>query len=66
MSHEGKCGALFEPVQLGLKALKNRFWQVGDGRPPIWCSLNPTSGEECHCGWRPERFSTARNAGNRC
>ena len=35
-------------------------WEMGG--PPIWCTQNPTSGEEYRRGWHPERFSTARNA----
>ncbi|WP_088288151.1 FAD-dependent oxidoreductase [Kineosporia sp. A_224] len=35
-------------------------WEMGG--PPIWCTQNPTSGEEYRRGWHPEKFSTARNA----
>lgn len=34
-------------------------WEMGG--PPIWCTQNPTSGEEYRRGWHPERFETARN-----
>ena len=36
-------------------------WEMGG--PPIWCTQNPTSGEEYRRGWHPERFSAAANAG---
>jgi dimethylamine/trimethylamine dehydrogenase len=35
-------------------------WELGG--PPIWCTQNPTSGEEYRRGWHPERFKRARNA----
>lgn len=35
-------------------------WEMGG--PPIWCTQNPTSGEEFRRGWHPERFTTAGNA----
>ena len=35
-------------------------WEMGG--PPIWCTQNPTSGEEYRRGWHPEKFTTARNA----
>ncbi len=35
-------------------------WEMGG--PPIWCTQNPTSGEEYRRGWHPERFATAGNA----
>ncbi|MDX6377814.1 MAG: dimethylamine/trimethylamine dehydrogenase [Gaiellaceae bacterium] len=37
-------------------------WEVG--AVPIWCTQNPTAGEEFRRGWHPERFSPARNAAN--
>ncbi len=36
-------------------------WEVG--AVPIWCTQNPTAGEEYRRGWHPERFAPARNAG---
>ena len=35
-------------------------WEVG--AVPIWCTQNPTAGEEYRRGWHPERFTKARNA----
>ena len=35
-------------------------WEMGG--PPIWCTQNPTAGEEYRRGWHPERFDTAANA----
>ena len=35
-------------------------WHIG-GPAPIWCTQNPTSGEEYRRGWHPERFSVAAN-----
>jgi dimethylamine/trimethylamine dehydrogenase len=35
-------------------------WEMGG--PPIWCTQNPTSGEEYRRGWHPERFEVAANA----
>ncbi len=37
-------------------------WEVG--AVPIWCTQNPTAGEEYRRGWHPERFRPAANAGN--
>ena len=34
-------------------------WEIGG--PPIWCTQNPTSGEEYRRGWHPENFDTAAN-----
>jgi dimethylamine/trimethylamine dehydrogenase len=36
-------------------------WEMGG--PPIWCTQNPTSGEEYRRGWHPERFEAAANSG---
>lgn len=35
-------------------------WEIGG--PPIWCTQNPTSGEEYRRGWHPEKFDKAKNA----
>ena len=35
-------------------------WEMGG--PPIWCTQNPTAGEEFRRGWHPEKFSDAANA----
>lgn len=35
-------------------------WDMGG--PPIWCTQNPTSGEEYRRGWHPEKFTAASNA----
>jgi dimethylamine/trimethylamine dehydrogenase len=35
-------------------------WEVG--AVPIWCTQNPTAGEEYRRGWHPERVTRARNA----
>ncbi len=37
-------------------------WEQGG--PPIWCTQNPTSGEEYRRGWHPEHFEPATNADN--
>jgi dimethylamine/trimethylamine dehydrogenase len=37
-------------------------WEGGIG--PIWCTQNPTSGEEFRRGWHPERYTVAENADN--
>ena len=37
-------------------------WESAAG--PIWCTQNPTSGEEYRRGWHPERYSRAANADN--
>ena len=34
-------------------------WEIGG--PPIWCTQNPTSGEEYRRGWHPEHFTRASN-----
>ena len=34
-------------------------WEIGG--PPIWCTQNPTSGEEYRRGWHPEIFTPATN-----
>lgn len=34
-------------------------WEIGG--PPIWCTQNPTSGEEYRRGWHPEIFEKAEN-----
>jgi dimethylamine/trimethylamine dehydrogenase len=37
-------------------------WEQGG--PPIWCTQNPTSGEEYRRGWHPEMFDQAKNSEN--
>ena len=37
-------------------------WEQGG--PPIWCTQNPTSGEEYRRGWHPEKFARAANDEN--
>ena len=37
-------------------------WEQGG--PPIWCTQNPTSGEEYRRGWHPEKFDEAANNEN--
>ena len=37
-------------------------WEQGG--PPIWCTQNPTSGEEYRRGWHPEKFDQATNHEN--
>ena len=37
-------------------------WEVG--AVPIWCTQNPTAGEEYRRGWHPERFTRAGNSAN--
>jgi dimethylamine/trimethylamine dehydrogenase len=37
-------------------------WELG--AVPIWCTQNPTAGEEYRRDWHPERFAPARNAAN--
>jgi len=34
-------------------------WEMGG--PPIWCTQNPTAGEEYRRGWHPENYDTAGN-----
>lgn len=34
-------------------------WEIGG--PPIWCTQNPTSGEEYRRGWHPEYYTRAKN-----
>ncbi|MCY3650333.1 MAG: NAD(P)-binding protein [Acidimicrobiaceae bacterium] len=34
-------------------------WEIGG--PPIWCTQNPTSGEEYRRGWHPEHYTPASN-----
>ncbi|MCY3584377.1 MAG: FAD-dependent oxidoreductase [Acidimicrobiaceae bacterium] len=34
-------------------------WEIGG--PPIWCTQNPTSGEEYRRGWHPEIYTQASN-----
>lgn len=35
-------------------------WEMGG--PPIWCTQNPTSGEEYRRGWHPEVFQITKRA----
>jgi dimethylamine/trimethylamine dehydrogenase len=73
--HRGRAAVDRRPVFLPAKIAEGRSdeirecigcnicisrWEVG--AVPIWCTQNPTAGEEYRRGWHPERFTRAANA----